>query len=152
MVLFAISYKRSCEKDNVRVRHAPPGNIPVLSYVWVDRIAPQFFPFLSKLSQVLGSNGGRVIPSTRAYFLRRRESYSLGTGIFPQSPQDRPGDWRSSVGLVIVDVKRNIANESAVRGTIGHFGQEVSKIKLSPDVGDERFAHGNQFTDCMIAK
>ena len=40
--------------------------------------------FLSELSQVLCSDGGRVTPSTRAYFLRRRESYSLRLGIFPQ--------------------------------------------------------------------
>ncbi len=151
------------QKGDMRVRHTPPRNIPVSSYVRADRIAPQFFPFLSKLSQVLRSDGGSVTPSTGAYFLRRRESYSLRTGIFPQSPQDQPGDWRSSVGLVIVDVKtdmlglviinvkKNIANKSAAHGAIGHFGQEVSKIKLSPDVGDKRFAHGNQFTDCVVA-
>ena len=40
--------------------------------------------FLSKLSQVSCSDGRRVTPSTRAYFLRRRESYSLRLGIFPQ--------------------------------------------------------------------
>ncbi len=92
------------------------------------------------------SDGGRVTPSTQAYFLRRRENYSLYSGIFPQSPQDQPGDWRSLVGLVVVEVKtymlglviinveKNIANESAWRGAIGHFGQEVSKIKLTPDV------------------
>jgi hypothetical protein len=57
------------------------------------------------LSQVLCSDGGRVTPSAQAHFLRRRESYSLHSGIFSQSPQDQPGDWRSSVGLVVVDVK-----------------------------------------------
>jgi hypothetical protein len=70
-------------------------------------------------------------------------------GIFSQSPQDQPGDWRSSVGLVVVDVKtdmlclvvidvkKNIANKSAARSAIGHFGQEVSEIELSPDVVDK---------------
>ena len=148
------------QRGGVRVRHAPPWNITIFSYVRVDRI---ILSFLSELSQVLCSDGGRVTPSARAYFLRRRESYSLHLGIFPQSPQDQPGDWRSLVGLVIVDVKvdmlglviinvkKNIANESAARSAIGHFGQEVSKIKLSPDMRDKRFAHGNRFTDCMVA-
>ena len=45
-----------------RVRHAPPGNIPVSSYVRTERIALQFFPFLSDLSQVSGFYGGRVTP------------------------------------------------------------------------------------------
>ncbi len=105
--------------------------------------------FLSELSQVLCSGGRRVTPSARAQFLRRRESYSLRSGIFPQSPQDQPGDWRSSVGLVVMDVKtdmlslvvvdvqKNIANKSAACSAIGHFGQEVSKIELSPDEGDK---------------
>jgi hypothetical protein len=87
MVLFAISYKRSCKKGNVRVRHAPLGNIPVSPYLQADRIDPQFFLFLSKLSQVLGSDGGRVIPSTRAYFLRRRESYPLPHGHISSCPK-----------------------------------------------------------------
>jgi hypothetical protein len=127
------------------------------------RIAPQFFPFLSKLSQVLSSGDGRVTPSARAYFLRRWESYSLRSGIFPQSPQDQPGDWRSSVGLVVVDVKANmlglviidvkkdIANKSAARSATGHFCQEVGKIKMGPNVSDKRFTHGNRFTDWMVA-
>ena len=105
--------------------------------------------FLSKLSQVLCSGNGRVTPSAWAYFLRRRESSSLHSGIFPQSPQDQPGDWRSLVCLIVVDVKtdmlsrvvinvkNNIANESAASSAIGHFGQEVSKIELSPNVGDK---------------
>jgi hypothetical protein len=146
-----------------RVRQAPPRNITVSPYIRADRIALQFFPFLSELSQVLCSDGGRVTPSARAYFLRRQESYSLRSGIFPQSPQDQPGDWISLVdlvvmnvkmnmlGLVVMNVKKNIANESAARSAIGHFGQEVSKIEPSPDVSDKRFAHGNRFTDCMVA-
>jgi hypothetical protein len=32
------------------------------------------------------------------------------------------------LGLVVIYVKTNIANESAARSAIGHFGQEVSKI------------------------
>ncbi len=91
------------------------------------------------------------------------ESYSLHTGIFPQSPQDQPGDWRSSVGLVIgnvktdmlvlvvINVEKNIANESAARSTIGHFGQEVSEIELGRNMSDQRFTHGNRFTDCVVA-
>jgi hypothetical protein len=144
----------------VRVRHAPPWNITVSSYVRADRI---ILSFLSELSQVLCSGGGRVTPSAWAYFLRRRETYSLHSGILPQSPQDQPGDWRSSVGLVAVDVKadmfglviinvkKNIANKSTARSAIGHFGQEVSKIKLCPNMSKKRFAHGNRFTDCMVA-
>ncbi len=68
-----------------RVRHAPPWDIMVLSYVQADRIAPQIFPFLSELSQVSRSDEGRVTPSAWAYFLRRRDSYSLRSGIFPHS-------------------------------------------------------------------
>ena len=151
------------QKGNVCVRHAPPRNITVSSHVQADRIALQFFPFLSELSQVSCSNDGRVTPSTQAYFLRRRESYSLCSGIFPQSPQDQPRDWRSSVGLVIVNVKtdmlglvvinvkKNIANKSAAHSAIGHFGQEVSKVVANPNVSDKRFAHGNRFTDCVVA-
>ena len=41
------------------------------------------------------------------------------------------------LSLVVVDVKKNIAIESAARSAIGHFGQEVSEIELSPDVGDK---------------
>ena len=116
------------------------------------------------MSQVSCSEDGRITPFAWAYFsLRWGENYFLHSGIFPQSPQDQPGDWRSSVGLVvldvktdmlslvIVDVKKNIANESAARSAIGHFGQEVSKIEPSPDVSDKRFAHGNRFTDCVVA-
>jgi hypothetical protein len=44
------------------------------------------------------------------------------------------------LGLVVINVKKNIANKSAAHSTIGHFGQEVSKIKLSPDVSNKRFA------------
>jgi hypothetical protein len=55
------------------------------------------------------------------------------------------------LGLVVINVKKNIANESAARSPIGHFGQEVSKIKLSPDVSDKRFIHCNRFMDCMAA-
>jgi hypothetical protein len=54
------------------------------------------------------------------------------------------------LGLVLVDVKKNISNESVARSAIGHFGQEVSEIKLSPDVVDKLYAHGNQFTDCVV--
>jgi hypothetical protein len=148
------------QRGGVRVRHAPPWNITVSSYLRADRI---ILSFLSELSQVLCSDSGRVTPSARAYFLRRRESYSLRSGIFPQSPQDQPGDWRSSVGLVVVDVKtdmlslvvidvkKNIANKSAACSAVGHFGQEVSEIELSPNMSDKRFAHGNRFTDCMVA-
>jgi hypothetical protein len=92
-------------RGGVRVRHAPPWNITVSSYVRADRI---ILSFLSKLSQVLCSEGGRVTRSARAYFLGRRESYSLHSGIFPQSPQGQPGDWRSSVGLVVLDVKADM--------------------------------------------
>ncbi len=53
--------------------------------------------------------------------------------------------------LVVVDVEKNIANKSAACSAIGHFGQEVSKIELGWDMGDQLFAHGNQFTDCMVA-
>jgi hypothetical protein len=151
MVLFASS-EGSCKRGRFACQHVPPGNIPVSSYVRADRIILSFFP---KLSQVLCSEGGRDTPFVRAYFLRRRENYSLHSGIFPQSPQDQLGDWGSLVGLVVLDVKRNIANRSAAPSAIGHFighfGQEVSKIKLSPNMSNKRFAHGNQFTDCMVA-
>jgi hypothetical protein len=114
--------RRIVRRGGVHVRHAPPWNITLLSYVRADRM---ILSFLSELSQVSCSDGGSVIPSARAYFLRRRESFSLHSGIFPQSPQDQPGDWRSSVGLVVLDVKvdmlglviinvkNNIANKSA---------------------------------------
>ncbi len=57
----------------------------------------------------------------------------------------------NTVGLIVIDVKKNIANKSAARSTIGHFGQEVSKIEPSLDVSDKKFAHGNRFTDCVVA-
>ncbi len=41
------------------------------------------------------------------------------------------------LSLVVIDVKKNIANESVACSAIGHFGQEVSKIELGPDVGDK---------------
>jgi hypothetical protein len=134
------------QRGGVCVRHVPPWNITVSTYVHADRI---ILSFLFELSQVSCSGGGRVTPSARAYFLRRRESYSLHSGIFPQSPQDQPGDWGSSAGLVIVDVKtgmlslviidvkKNIANKSAARSTIGHFGQEVSTNEVSPNMSNK---------------
>jgi hypothetical protein len=39
------------------------------------------------------------------------------------------------LGLVIIDVKKNIANECAECSAIGHFGQEVSEIELGLDMG-----------------
>jgi hypothetical protein len=58
------------QKGDVHVRHAPPRNILVSSYVRVDRIAPQFV-FLS-------------LQIESGFALRRRESYSLHLGVFPQ--------------------------------------------------------------------
>jgi hypothetical protein len=55
------------------------------------------------------------------------------------------------LGLVIINVEKNITNESAALSAIGHFGQEVSEIKLSSNMSDKRFAHGNRFTDCLVA-
>ena len=57
----------------------------------------------------------------------------------------------NKLGLVIINVKKNIASKSAACSAIGQFGQEVSEIKLSPDMSDKRFAYGNRFTDCMVA-
>jgi hypothetical protein len=54
-------------------------------------------------------------------------------------------------GLVVIDFKKNIANESLARIAIGHFGQEVREIKLSSNMSNKRFAHGNRFMDCMVA-
>jgi hypothetical protein len=118
-------------------RHAPPRNIVVLSYIRADRIALQLFPFLSELSQVSRSEGGRVTPSTRAYFLS------------PLKINPETGGHRLVLPscLVVIYVKKNIVNESAACCAIGHFGQEVRKIEPSPDVSDKRFAHGNRFTD-----
>ncbi len=116
-------------------RHAPLWNIAVSFYVRADRFI---------LSFLSGSN-------------------QVSEAFFPQSHQDQPGDWRSLVGLVIVNVKtdmiglvvingeKNIANESAACGAIGHFGQEVSEIELGRNMSDQRFAHGNRFTDCVVA-
>ena len=39
------------------------------------------------------------------------------------------------LGLVVINVKKNIANESVECSAIGHFGQEVSKIELGLDMG-----------------
>jgi hypothetical protein len=41
------------------------------------------------------------------------------------------------LSLVVIDVKKDIANESAARSAIGHCGQEVRKIELGSDVGDK---------------
>ncbi len=55
------------------------------------------------------------------------------------------------LSLVVVDVEKNIANKSVACSAVGHFGQEVSKIELGRDMGDQQFAHGNRFTDCVVA-
>jgi hypothetical protein len=127
-------------------------------YGWTD----SFFPFSPDRIR-FWRHSFLSLQIESGFVLQRRESYSLRSGIFPQSPQDQPGDWRSLVDLVIVDVKmdmlglvvinveKNIANESAVCSAIGHFGQEVSEIELGWDMGDQQFAHGNRFTDCVVA-
>ncbi len=94
MVLFDISSEGSCERVACVSRHAPLWNITVLSYVRADRIilsflsessqaSEPFFPFspnqvrfrapaVGELLPPLGhssSDGGRVTPSARAYFL-----------------------------------------------------------------------------------
>jgi hypothetical protein len=67
-------------RGNVQVRRVPLWNITVLSYVRADRTAPQFFPFLSKLSQAVRLS----LQIESGFVLRQRESYSLCSGIFPQ--------------------------------------------------------------------
>ncbi len=161
------------QRCNMCVRHAPPWNIIVSSYVRADRIAPQFFPFLSRSKQASCLS----IQIESGVVLRQRESYSLHSSIIPQVAEELlpPLEHISSVlsrsarRLEVIGwscrrgcqnkhawschykCQKNIANKSAVRSAIGHFGQEVSEIKLSPDMSDKRLAHGNRFTDCMVA-
>jgi hypothetical protein len=90
------------------------------------------------------------------FLFRGRESYSLLTGIFPQSPQDRLGGRRSSADLagesmVVIYIIEDVTNESAARCTIGYFSQEVREIKPCAEMADERFAHSNRLPYCMVA-
>ncbi len=55
------------------------------------------------------------------------------------------------LGLIVINVKKNIANKSAACSTIGHFGQKVSEIELGRNMSDQKFAHGNRFTDSVVA-
>ena len=78
-------------------------------------------------------------------------------GISFQSPQDQPGGQRALAGLadqklnvVIINVVRDIANKSAALRSIGHFSQEVREIEPGPKMADERFDHGNRFSDSMV--
>jgi hypothetical protein len=91
MVLFAISSERLWERATCMSDTRHQGTSRVLSYIRADRITSQLFPFLSELSQVLRSDDGRATPSTWAYFLRRRESYSLCTS-YPR-PLCDPSSW-----------------------------------------------------------
>ncbi len=99
MVLFDISSEGSCKRAACVSRHVPLWNITVSSYVRADRIilsflskssqvSEQFFPFspnrvrfcalaVGELLPLLRHNstdGGRVTPSARAYFLTTKMS------------------------------------------------------------------------------
>ena len=53
--------------------------------------------------------------------------------------------------MVVINVIENIADKSAAFNAVGHFGQEVRKIELRPEMAYERFAHSDRFSDCMVA-
>ena len=142
VVLFAFTQKSSIVRQGV-VTRAFRGVSPYVLHTWEKiRLRGSF------LSLRINSR----------FSLRGRESYSLRSGISFQSPQDQPGGRRSSAGLadhllnvVIVNVIKDTTNKSAALLAVCHFGQKVRKIEPSPDMADERFAHCNRFSDCMVA-
>ena len=94
MVLFDISSEGLCDGaacvSGTGHRGPPPycptyGRLECHSFLslQIESGFGAILSFLSKLSQVLCSGNGRVTPSTWAYFLRRWESYSPHSGIFP---------------------------------------------------------------------
>ena len=151
MVLFDISSEGSCKGATCvsgTRHHGTSSYRPTYGRIELLRNSFPFSPdpsrlcaFLSKLSQVLCYDNGRVTPSTRAYILRWRKSYSLHSSIFPQSSQDQPGDWRSSVGHVVVDVKTNMlglviinVKKNIGHGRHGHLeGARNYSVELSID-------------------
>ena len=55
------------------------------------------------------------------------------------------------LGVVVINVIENIADKSAAFDAVGHFGQEVRKIEVRPEMAYERFAHSDRFSDSMVA-
>ena len=126
---------------SMRDRHVPS----VVSPTYAETESPQrFFPFLppveSGFSNRIYSDGGRVTPSTRAYFLSPLK-------ISPETGGHR---LVLSLVMVVIYVKQNIAYKSAAFDATCHFGHEVREIIPSSKMSDERFAHGNRFTDCVV--
>jgi hypothetical protein len=54
------------------------------------------------------------------------------------------------LNVVIINVVKDIANKSVALRAIGHFSQEVREIEPGPKMADERFTHGNRFSDGMV--
>ncbi len=81
MVLFDISSEGSCERVTRVSRHAPPWNITVSFYVRADRI---ILSFLSEQVR-LWSHSFLSQQIESGFVLRQWESYSLCSGIVPQT-------------------------------------------------------------------
>ena len=52
---------------------------------------------------------------------------------------------------ITVNVMNNSTNKLAAFCTAGCLCQEVRQVVICLNVGDKRFAHGNRFSDCMVA-
>jgi hypothetical protein len=137
------------EEQESRVRHVPGMCLPCSSSV--SGISSTYgrmkllrisFPFSLRLSRVSHSEGGRVTPFARAY-----EHIS---SVLSRSAQGQEVIGWSCWSCSHI-YHKGVANKSAVFNAFGHFGQEVRKIEPSPKVSDKSFAHGNQFTDCVVA-
>ena len=81
MILFDISSEGSCESATRVSRQAPPWNITVSFYVQADKI---ILSFLSKQVRLRSPSflSHRI---ESGVVLRRQESYSLCSGIVPQT-------------------------------------------------------------------
>ena len=140
MVLFVVHLKVIDRASGRVSARAYLGVSPYVLHTWEKIRLRGSFLSLSKFTHVSRSVGGRITPSARAYFLS------------PLKISPETGGHRLVLSLVVVViyVKKDIAYKSAAFDAAGHLGHEVREVKPSSKVSDERFAHGNRFTDCMV--
>jgi hypothetical protein len=139
VVLLSFSPKtlRSCVRA---CQHAPSSECRRMSHIRGKGSPPRFFPFSLQFTHVSRSVGGRVTPSARAYLFSPLK-------ISPETGGHR---LVLSLVMVVIYVKQNIAYKSAAFDATCHFGHEVREIIPSSKMSDERFTHGNRFTDCVV--
>ena len=119
------------------------GGFPPKSFPRLNRVSPDSVCLRNTPRQVL-------LPSLRLILVRGRiATVRERTGTSCQSPQDRSGDREHRGGLarskfkfnlflweVIIDVIKNISQESATLGAESTFSQRVRKIVIGPNVGN----------------